>query len=197
MLIILSDQTQEYQSQNNTQHRQAAANKIPSTAFPCNMNLITPGISVSSMGRIHPSPSPRITKRTLPHYLRPLPPKFQGADIDYLETKGALTIPESGLRNELLRSYIKWVHAYMPLLELDEFLTKIFANDGSQQLSLLLFQAVMFAGTAFIDMKHLHAAGFSTRKAARKAFFQRARVCDDEYQLFRSRRAALFYSGTN
>lgn len=70
------------------------------------------------------------------------------------------------------------MHAYMPLLELDEFLNVIFANDGSQKLSLLLFQAVMFAGAAFIDMKHLHAAGFNSRKAARRAFFQKARVCD-------------------
>lgn len=112
----------------------------------------------------------------LPDYIRGLPPRLQPEDIDYLGAKGALTIPEFELRNELLRCYIQYVHTYMPLLELEEFLQIIARNDGVNRLSLLLFQAVMFTGTAFIDMKYLHAAGYSTRKVARRAFFQRARV---------------------
>jgi hypothetical protein len=34
----------------------------------------------------------------------------------------------------------------------------------------------MFAGTAFVDMDYLRKAGYTNRKAARKAFFQKARV---------------------
>lgn len=113
----------------------------------------------------------------LPDYIRGLPPRLQAEDIDYLSRKGALTIPDVGLRNELLKSYIHYVHTYMPLLDLEDFLQTIARNDGIHRMSLLLFQAVMFAGTAFIDLKHLRAAGFQTRKAARKVFFQRARVC--------------------
>ncbi|EEP76800.1 cutinase transcription factor 1 beta [Uncinocarpus reesii 1704] len=146
--------------------------------LPCNLNSAKPdGFSGSTVLNI--LPSPRMIKRALPDYLRLLPPKLQDADIDYLEAKGALTIPEHGLRNELLRSYIQWVHPYMPLLELDDFLRAIFENDSSQRISLLLFQAVMFAGTAFIDIKHLRAEGFESRRAARKAFFQRARLLYD------------------
>lgn len=66
----------------------------------------------------------------------------------------------------------------MPLIEAHEVLQII--NDGtgaSGRISLLLFQAIMFAGTAFIDMDYLRTAGYSNRKAARKAFFQKARVC--------------------
>lgn len=112
----------------------------------------------------------------LPDYIRGLPPRLQPEDIDYLGTKGALTVPDLELRNELLRCYIKYVHTYMPLLELEEFLQTIARSDGVNRLSLLLFQAVMFTGTAYIDMEYLHAAGYTTRKAARRAFFQRARV---------------------
>lgn len=97
-------------------------------------------------------------------------------DIDYLAAKGALTIPEPQLRDELLKSYINYMHPFMPILDLDQFLRTIARNDGDQQLSLLLFQAVMFAGTASIDLDHLRAAGYPNRKAARKAFFQRTRV---------------------
>ncbi|RHZ47985.1 putative C6 transcription factor (Ctf1B) [Aspergillus thermomutatus] len=122
----------------------------------------------------------------LPDYIRGLPSRLQKEDIEYLSMKGALTVPDVGLRNELLKAYIHYVHTYMPLLDLEEFLQTIVQNDGIHRMSLLLFQAVMFAGTAFIDLKHLHAAGYPSRKAARKVFFQRARLLYDfDYEVDR------------
>ncbi|KAJ5825553.1 hypothetical protein N7474_002691 [Penicillium riverlandense] len=122
----------------------------------------------------------------LPDYIRGLPARLQTEDIEYLAAKGALTVPDVSLRNELLKSYIHYVHTYMPLLDLEDFLQTIVQNDGIHRISLLLFQAVMFAGMAFIDMKHLQAAGYQTRKAARKIFFQRARLLYDfDYEVDR------------
>ncbi|KAF5863412.1 hypothetical protein ETB97_010170 [Aspergillus alliaceus] len=122
----------------------------------------------------------------LPDYIRGLPPRLQKEDIDYLAMKGALTVPDVPLRNELLKAYIHYVHTYMPLLDLEDFLQTIVQNDGIRRMSLLLFQAVMFAGTAFVDLKHLQAAGYSSRKVARKAFFQRARLLYDfDYEVDR------------
>ncbi|XP_077659936.1 uncharacterized protein AFUA_1G00410 [Aspergillus fumigatus Af293] len=122
----------------------------------------------------------------LPDYIRGLPSRLQREDIEYLSMKGALTVPDVGLRNELLKAYIHYVHTYMPLLDLEEFLQTIVQNNGIHRMSLLLFQAVMFAGTAFINLKHLHAAGYPSRKAARKVFFQRARLLYDfDYEVDR------------
>lgn len=122
----------------------------------------------------------------LPDYIRGLPSRLQKEDVDYLAMKGALTIPDVTLRNELLKSYVHYVHTYMPLLDLEDFLQTIYQNDGINRLSLLLFQAVMFAGTAFIDLQHLQAAGYTSRKVARKAFFQRARLLYDfDYEVDR------------
>lgn len=112
----------------------------------------------------------------LPEYIRPLPQRLQPEDRNYLAAKGALSIPDKALRNELLIAYIYYVHPYMPLLDLEEFLRTLARNDGTHHVSLLLFQAVMFAGTAFVDLHHLLNAGYSNRKEARKVFFQRARV---------------------
>lgn len=122
----------------------------------------------------------------LPDYIRGLPPRLMKEDIDYLSMKGALTIPDVVLRNELIKSYIHYVHTYMPLLDLEDFLQTIVLNDGVHRMSLLLFQAVMFAGTAFVDIKHLHAAGYPNRKTARKIFFQRTRLLYDfDYEIDR------------
>jgi hypothetical protein len=113
----------------------------------------------------------------LPRFIKPLPAKIGPEEISYLEKKGALTVPRGTLRSEMLRAYVEFVHPYMPLLDLHDFLSVIDKSDGSNgKVSLILFQAVMFAGSAFVDMQHLHTAGYATRKEARKDFFQKTRV---------------------
>ncbi|KAL2004142.1 hypothetical protein VTN02DRAFT_6239 [Thermoascus thermophilus] len=111
-----------------------------------------------------------------PRYLKPWPSRIAPEDVDYLRHRGALAIPETELRDELLRCYVQWVHNFMPMLDLRHFLRCVVENDPSGHISLLLFQAVMFAGTAFVDREHLQAAGYATRKSARKAFFTRVKL---------------------
>ena len=111
-----------------------------------------------------------------PRFLKPLPSRISAEDLEFLRFRGALAIPESGLRTELLRCYIKWVHSFLPVLNLQEFLRCVALNDPEGNISLLLFQAVMFVATAFVDLKHLQAAGYTTRKSARNAFYTRLRV---------------------
>ncbi|KAL2864930.1 transcription factor domain-containing protein [Aspergillus lucknowensis] len=120
-----------------------------------------------------------------PRFLKPLPSRVSPEDLEFLRFRGALCIPEVGLRTELLRCYIKWVHSFLPVLNLQEFLRCIAENDSEGNISLLLFQAVMFVATAFVDLKHLQAAGFTTRKSARNTFYTRLRLlysleCEDD-----------------
>ncbi|RYP85408.1 hypothetical protein DL769_000961 [Monosporascus sp. CRB-8-3] len=116
----------------------------------------------------------------LPGFIRPLPAKIAAEDVAYLNTKGALTLPTIPLQNALLRCYIEYVHPYMPLIDLNEFLTAVNARDGlCGQISLFLYQAIMFSATAFVESKFLKDAGYSSRKAARKASFYKARLLYD------------------
>lgn len=123
----------------------------------------------------------------LPAFVRPLPAKIAAEDVGYLFAKGALTLPAVPLQNALLQAYVEYVHPYMPLMDLHSFLNVVNSRDGLHgQCSLFLYHAVMFAATAFVDMKHLREAGYSTRKAARKAFFQKTRLLYDfDYELDR------------
>ena len=101
-------------------------------------------------------------------------------DVAHLSRKGALTIPTTEFRNELIRAYIEFVHPYMPLLDLQELLEIVNLGTGETgKISLLLFQAVLFAGVAFVDMEYLTKAGYPTRKSARKAFYLKARALYD------------------
>ena len=113
----------------------------------------------------------------LPPFVRPLPSRIAAEDVSYLHVKGALSLPATPLQNALLQGYVEYVHPYMPLMDIHEFLNIINRRDGlNGQTSLFLYQAVMFSATAFVDMKYLREAGYSTRKAARRSFFQKARV---------------------
>lgn len=123
----------------------------------------------------------------LPAFVRPLPSKIAAEDVGYLFAKGALSLPAVPLQNALLQAYVEYVHPYMPLMDLHSFLGIVNSRDGlNGQCSLFLYHAVMFAATAFVDMKHLREAGYNTRKAARKAFFQKTRLLYDfDYELDR------------
>lgn len=111
-----------------------------------------------------------------PRFLKPVSSRIAPEDVAYLLSKGALTLPEPVLRNELLKSYVQWVYSSLPVLDLPSFLGSVARNDPEANISLLLFQAVMFAGTAFVDIGHLQAAGFKTRREARKSFYNNVRV---------------------
>jgi len=164
-----NDQSQVYCMTNGKRKRRLSqsGSQGSSPDLPPLMELANRRLSLSSQ---HP---PTVG---LPRYIRPLPATIAADDIEWLERKGTLIVPEIGLRNELLRSYVQYVHPYTPVLDLKDFLQPIERNDGTTQISLLLFQAVLFAATAYIDIRSLRELGYESRKAARKVFFHRAKV---------------------
>ncbi|KAJ5633283.1 C6 transcription factor [Penicillium lividum] len=114
----------------------------------------------------------------IPAFIKPLPDWLTSKDLDYLRSKGALTIPSNPLRGQLLQRFFEYVYPFMPLLDMKELLQAIEleGEDSAPRVSILLFQAIMFAGTAFVDMAHLRAAGYSVRRAARREFFDRVKL---------------------
>ena len=113
----------------------------------------------------------------IPLSLRPLPASLKPEDITYLHTKGALNIPTPQLQNALLRAYIEFVHPYLPVIDVINFITVLYHPDGSKgKISFALYRAVMFAGAGFVEMKDLRNHGFHTRKAARRELLRMTRV---------------------
>lgn len=69
-----------------------------------------------------------------------------------------------------------YVYPYMPVVDLEELLGAIDGTNNSPKISLTLFQAVMFAGSAFVDLEQLQNAGYENRRAARAAYYQKVKV---------------------
>jgi len=61
------------------------------------------------------------------------------------------------------------------MVDLQSLLSAIEGN-GSTTISLLLFQSVMFAGTAFVDQQFLCQAGFADRRSARLYFYNKIKA---------------------
>jgi hypothetical protein len=61
------------------------------------------------------------------------------------------------------------------MLDLYDFLECVTGNAPAGKISLLLFQAIMFAGSTFVDLGCLQKASFSTR-VVQQLFFTREKV---------------------
>ncbi|KAJ5678563.1 uncharacterized protein N7477_004196 [Penicillium maclennaniae] len=122
----------------------------------------------------------------LPEYARPLSLAITREDCSVLLQKGAFDIPEARIRDELLRSYIQFVHPALPILNLENFLMVIDTSyTGGMGISFLLFQAVIFAATTFESEESLAREGFQNQREARKTRFDRVRMlysfgCEDD-----------------
>ncbi|KAF4277777.1 hypothetical protein KXW98_002468 [Aspergillus fumigatus] len=121
----------------------------------------------------------------LPSYLVGLPDRLHSDDIEYLRCSGALDLPSETLRNELLKSYLLWVHPHMPILGLHEFLSAVAGDNESHRISLLLFHAVLFAASAFVDECHIRAEGYPSRSVFRESISCKVKVlldfeCEDD-----------------
>lgn len=120
---------------------------------------------------------------SFPHFIRRTSVRLDEDDIQHLQRKGAFNIPDTSLRNDLLRCYVQYVHTYLPVLELESFLTAIEKNEATNTISLLLFQAVMFAATPYVAPGVLAAHGYPDRRKARRSFYLRAKLlCDMDYE---------------
>ncbi|CAK7267101.1 hypothetical protein SEPCBS119000_002367 [Sporothrix epigloea] len=146
------------------------------------MNAVSTGLPGFPLLPIsgQPSDPQQQVASLLPGFIRPLPSKMAPEDIVYLHSKAVFSLPDAELQKALLHAYIEFVHPYMPLLELHQFLETIVDRDGkSGTVSLLLYHAVMFTASSFVPAKYLKAAGFSRRREARKSFFMKARALYD------------------
>jgi hypothetical protein len=112
-----------------------------------------------------------------PEYIQEIPSRLAAEDINYLQAKGALSIPGKRLRDALLLSFALYVHPTLPVLDLHSLLRIVDKSSKRVgQVSLLVFQAVMFAASSHIDMKYLQEVGFQTRREAKANFYERVRV---------------------
>jgi len=127
--------------------------------------------AIEASARVKSIPPP------LPSYIKPLPSNMGPDEMSYLNTKGALSVPDVAVVQQILLSYAEWHHSLMPIVDISSMLHAVSADSqANSSISLLLLQAALYTGAAHVDIKWLHQAGHSSRRAARSAYYHKARV---------------------
>ncbi|OCT46665.1 Cutinase transcription factor 1 beta [Cladophialophora carrionii] len=115
----------------------------------------------------------------LPAYIRPSRPDIRQDDLEFLCRRGALSIPVGELRDQLLHCFVLYVYPFMPIVDLEDFMGALDGNDASPKISLIVFQAVLFSATAYVDLSLLQEAGYENRRAARADYYQKVKLLYD------------------
>lgn len=153
-------------------------NKQPALAIPETRNLHGSPLEVWHFPHAHALAESRSwCLRLMSRFVKALPTDMAVEDMEFLQSKGALTIPDTKLREALIQAYLEHVHPLLPVINIEDFIESLIEdNDFNAKVSLLFLQAVMFSGSAYVDWCLLAEAGFKTRKEARSTLYQRARV---------------------
>ncbi|KAF5012848.1 hypothetical protein FDECE_1138 [Fusarium decemcellulare] len=144
-------------------------------------NIVSgPDMIVDAPSELCPTSDPFIQ---LPHFLQPLPASMSSEDITYLHLKGALTIPDYELCKSSLQAFSDYIFPFMPILDIHTlqecFSTDLLFARPSESISLLVFQAIVFATIPFIETDLLLKAGYASPREARMIHYKRTRVLYD------------------
>jgi hypothetical protein len=81
----------------------------------------------------------------------------------------------------------------MPIVDLEELFNALDGRDDTLHISLILFQAIMFAGTASVDIQFLLNAGYENRRAARAEYYTKIKVSHSTLTVCRFMELTLTY----
>ena len=102
--------------------------------------------------------------------------RMEPEQIEFLDSQSALSVTTGELRDQLLQAYVRWVHPQLPVIDAPEVSRAILVEREIDFPNPLLYQAIMFAGSAFVDFQYIEAAGYRSRLELRKSLFLKAKV---------------------
>ncbi|KAJ9602866.1 hypothetical protein H2200_012646 [Cladophialophora chaetospira] len=118
-------------------------------------------------------------QKFLPCFIRPITSQRTYSYHDFLKSKDAFSIPALKLRNAIISRYVEFVYPQLPVIELHDVLNAVATNGKKGKISLLLFQSILLAGSAYVDIEYVFEAGYRSRLALREQLAERVRLLYD------------------
>ena len=110
-------------------------------------------------------------------------PNIPPQDVNFLELQGCLRVPTRALLDEFLQQFFLHVHPLLPLVNegdfWDTYCQSTSSNAHNERVSLLVFQAILFASCNFVSRAAIKALGYPSIRAARASFYRRAKLLYD------------------
>jgi hypothetical protein len=122
------------------------------------------------------SPVPR-----LPSFIKPPSHLIEQRQLDFLGHEGALSLPDRQTQRIMVEAFAAFAFPYLPIVDLGMVLKTLQDHEDSQtvaSIGLLLYQAIMYAGSSFVDTNYFRAEGgeFGSRMTARAELSRRITV---------------------
>ncbi|CAK7237965.1 hypothetical protein SBRCBS47491_010224 [Sporothrix bragantina] len=155
--------------------------------FQCAFNAIATDMTTPGIANINQS-SPEIMYTYYPFLTITSLPRLLPQDVNYLEQQGCMRIPTRPILDEFVQQYFLHVHPMMPLFHEGDFWDQYSQQNmpcetgsapSSTRMSVLAFQALLFASCNFVSEASVRALGFPTIRAARAALYRRAKLLYD------------------
>lgn len=103
------------------------------------------------------------------------PPHVPTQELEYLQGKGAFEYPEKAQWDEFMKIFLDRVFPAYPIFNLNELVHQ-YRNDA---LPPILIHAICFLSATFCPIIILHRAGWTSRREARFAYYQKAKALFD------------------
>lgn len=106
-------------------------------------------------------------------------------DVNHLDRQGCLRVPTRPVLDEFIQQYFLHVHPLLPMLDEGDFWDTYHGSPGAVNarppppISLLVFQAMLFASCNFVSRRALESLGHASARAARAAFHRRCKLLYD------------------
>ncbi|KAH6668929.1 fungal-specific transcription factor domain-containing protein [Halenospora varia] len=104
-------------------------------------------------------------------------------DVNFLEQQTCFRVPTKPALDELVREYFLHVHPSLPIIDEGTFweMYTYRARNPTEKpgLSLFVFQAMLFASCSFVSLACIRRLGFTSTRAARAAYYRRAKFLFD------------------
>ncbi|KAK4937736.1 hypothetical protein LTR10_021681 [Elasticomyces elasticus] len=175
-LVLLGDSSpltfalKELQPENRDRPEVSSSKDTQDSRMSSSATLSVPNVDDHSVSA--PTPvggNSSLTKRSA-H-----PSHLSAADLAYLQAKGALSPPKPECLNALIEAFIDKFYPLCSIVDKVQFLKQ----HESRTLPWILLQATCLIGTAYCDPVVLKKAGFKSRSAARRCFYDKAKVLYD------------------
>lgn len=102
-------------------------------------------------------------------------------DKAFLQYHGCLDMPKRDVLDAVVQRYFLYVHPHLPLID-EGWFWYIYtgkAQSDSSRIPLFLLQCMLLAGCPYVAISTIHDLGFETIRAARAAYYARAKALYD------------------
>ncbi|KAG5761624.1 hypothetical protein H9Q72_010280 [Fusarium xylarioides] len=103
-------------------------------------------------------------------------------DLNYMEAQGCLHVPSRPILDNFVEQYFRHQHPFLPLLNEGDFWEMYSQKESTgpqSTISLLVFQAMLFASCNFVSLHIIKQLGFSSLRTARAEFYRRTKLLYD------------------